>query len=483
MTRQILWFSTALMIMAALISGCKSNDTVTASAGEGILTGTVYSGTSAVPLSNVSITVLTSGAGAQTAVTGADGKFSLTFTVDSTLDLSVRFSKGGFSDTTTHVVLRSGAVAYLDIRMSPIYGIVPGGGSGIAQTIAFLGAEPTEISVYGVGGKETSLLRWEVRDSLGLPIDAAHAVNISFTAPSGPGGGEYVSPPIIGTSDAGQAVTTLNAGTRSGVVQIRASATAAGRTIVSSPVQVIIRGGFPVQQRFSIASPFFNFPALGYVGKTHEVSVLAGDIYSNPVALGTAVYFRSSAGVIQPSVFTNGDGQGTVQLISGNPMPVGSASSGVDGYHYVVARTLGQGGTVIQDSIQFLWSGRGTISNVNPPGTFSIPNAGQLSFTFELSDQLGHPLAQGTTISVVATIPPPSTPGVQQNQAFVVFGNNGTLSLGDVTTAGPGRTQFSFILKDGTYAITEPTPVNLTITAQGPNIEGTITYTLAGTVN
>jgi hypothetical protein len=367
--------------------------------------------------------------------------------------------------------------------MTPKSSIIPGGGTGLAQTIAFLGSTPSEISVYGVGGKETAILRWEVRDSLGLPIDEAHAVDLNFASINGPTGGEYISPIRVTTNGAGQAATTLNAGTRSGVVQVRATATVAGRTIISSPVQVVIQGGFPVQSHFSIATVAHNFPAMNYVGKMMPISILAGDVYSNPVATGTAVYFRSSAGVIQPSIFTDNDGQGTVQLISGNPQPLGSYASVTygDGYHYVVGRTLGQGGIAVEDSILILWTGLGSISGVSPT-SFDIANTGSQTFQFTVADGLGHPLSAGTTISVTAVIPPPPSPGVQQNQVFVVFGNNGTQALGDVIFPGAGATQFSFTLKDGTWAITDATPVNVTISVSGPNTPSPISYTIAGTV-
>ena len=160
-------------------------------------------------------------------------------------------------------------------------------------------------------------------------------------------------------------------------MQVIATATVGGRTLTSSPVRLVINGGFPVQSHFSIAPVVHNFPALGWLGKTNGITVLLGDKYSNPVAPGTAVYFRSSAGVVQPTVFTNKDGFGTVTLYSGNPEPLGvyAAPGQGDGYHYVVARTLGQGGVAVEDSTLILWSGPGQISNVSPV-TFDIANAG-----------------------------------------------------------------------------------------------------------
>jgi hypothetical protein len=307
-------------------------------------------------------------------------------------------------------------------------------------------------------------------------------VTLNFTT-NGPNGGEYVSPPQLITNANGQATTTLNAGTRSGVVQIVASATVGTRQISSSPVQVVINGGFPVQDHFTIAANRFNFAALGIMGKALGISVLVGDVYSNPVQQGTAVYFRSSAGVVQPSVFTSSDGQGSVSLYSGNPEPFGAyaASAYGDGYHYVVARTLGQNGVSVQDSVLLLWSGYAIISNVNPT-TFDIQNAGSQSFSFRVADQYGHPLAQGTTITVTATIPPPATPDVQQNQVAVTFGTAGSVQLPDVIFPGPGTTDFTCLLRDGTWSVTDATPVTLTITVIGPNTTGPVSFTMYGTV-
>jgi hypothetical protein len=316
-----------------------------------------------------------------------------------------------------------------------------------------------------------------------MAIDVAHAVKLSFTSINGPGGGEYISPSTVTTSAAGQAFTTFTAGTKSGVMQVTATATVAGRTITSSPVRLVINGGFPVQSHFSIAPVAHNFAALHKLGEVSPITVLAGDMYSNPVAAGTAVYFRSSAGVVQPTVFTDKNGFGTVNLYSGNPGPYTVYAAPVygDGYHYVVARTLGQGGTVVQDSTLMLWSGFGVIGNVSP-ATFDVPNGGGQTISFRVSDELGHPLAAGTVISVTAMIPPPPSEGIQQNQVTTNFGSNGSVRLPDVIFSGPGATDFTFTLKDGTWSITEATPVNIVINVTGPNVLGSIGYTFSGTV-
>jgi hypothetical protein len=48
---------------------------------------------------------------------------------------------------------------------------------------------------------------------------------------------------------------------------------------------------------------------------------------------------------------------------------------------------------------------------------------------------------------------------------------------------GAGTTQFSFTLKDGTWGVTDATPVNVTITVTGPNTPSPLNYTISGTVH
>jgi hypothetical protein len=485
MVRIHLWLIIAgAMCLILSMTGCTKDETVAAQ-GEGVINGIVIDAFTGGYLADVSVQAQSVASGLIETVSDAKGSFRVTFPTDSLGAATLLLRKTGYRDTSLVVLLRSGTVVVINISMSPKSVIVPpgGGGTGAAQTIAFMGAVPSEVSVYGVGGKETSILGWEVRDSLGLPIDAAHAVQLVFSSQNGPGGGEYISPPDVKTNQIGQAFATFNAGTRSGVVQVIATATVGGRTLTSSPVRLVINGGFPVQSHFSIAPGVHNFPALGWLGKTNGITVLLGDKYSNPVAPGTAVYFRSSAGVVQPTVFTNKDGFGTVTLYSGNPEPfdVYAAPGQGDGYHYVVARTLGQGGVAVEDSTLILWSGAGQVSNVSP-ATFDIANAGSQTFNFRVSDALGHPLAAGTNITVTANIPPPPTQGTQQNQVTVLFGSNGSIVLPDLLSAGAGKTDFTLVLKDGTWSITDPTPVSLTINVTGPNISGALSYTLGGLV-
>lgn len=445
----------ACIVACALVFFACSNDDQGPSAGVATVTGFVKDASNRTPLGGV---VLEGKAGTDvitTASTDAQGKFELRFQIDSAMvaKISIR-NVTGYRDTLDiSVNVKPNQALLKDIDLNPKSQVVGGGGStsGLAQTIAFLGANPAEISVYGVGGQETAVLGFEARDSLGLPIDAAHAIAITFTLHGGPNGGEYVSPTTLTTNGVGRAFIALNSGIRAGVVQVRATATVGARTILSAPVRVVINAGFPDQAHFTVVPLKHNFPTLGIAGNRLPISVIVGDRYSNPVLQNTAVYFRSSAGVIQPTVFTSPDGQGTAQLISGNPAPLGqyAAQQYGNGYHYVVARTIGEGGAAVQDSTLILWSGRSTISNITP-SSFTIANGGFQDFTFTVSDALGNPLSLGTRISIVATVAPPPEPNTPINQVLLAFGRDGIVILEDLLFAGPGATQFSFRLSDGT---------------------------------
>jgi hypothetical protein len=470
--RVLLIISAAL---AVLLMSCKTEEGPTQ--GEGFISGIVTDAATRLPLPNFNVQATLASGEVQTTTTKAGGDYSFTFTIDSAVTATVSLRNNtGYRDTLDiPVVLRPGVPVNRDIQLNAKSVVVGGGGvtggSGLAQTIAFLGASPQEISVYGVGGLETSILGYEVRDSLGNPIDAAHAVTLQFSELGGPNGGEYISPPNVTTNAAGRAYTTVNSGIKSGVMQIVASATVGGRVIASSPVRLTINAGFPDQDHFTVAAFMLNFPTIGIAGNRDQISVVVGDKYSNPVAANTAVYFKSGAGVIQSSVFTNKDGQGTVDLISGNPEPLRqyATTTAGEGYHYVYARTIGDRGATVIDSILILWTGQSMITNV-VPDTFTVEPAGYRNFTFTVSDYLGHPLARGTTILVKASVPPAPDPNTPVNQVQLAFGKDGVISFDrDYLVPGQGTTDFSFKLSDGTANITQRTAVSVSISVSGPN--------------
>jgi hypothetical protein len=170
-----------------------------------------------------------------------------------------------------------------------------------------------------------------------------------------------------------------------------------------------------------------------------------GDKYSNPVKLGTAVYFNTTGGIINASGFTNDDGQATVELHSGNPRPSDPLFG--PGFAWVRSSSLGEGGATVQDSILILFSGNASISGVSPT-SFTVDSAsgstsGPIRFT--VADENGNPLSQGTRITVQLqyTAPPLTTVNLAVTGDIDV-------TLGDTQAKGIGTTDFSFQVVDQT---------------------------------
>jgi hypothetical protein len=104
-------------------------------------------------------------------------------------------------------------------------------------------------------------------------VDITHAIQLVFTIVNGPGGGEFLSPVAVTTNSNGQAIMTLSSGIRAGVVQVVATGTVASGTVSTSPVRVVIDGGFPDQTHFTVAAHLYNLPILGTMGVHNPISV------------------------------------------------------------------------------------------------------------------------------------------------------------------------------------------------------------------
>ena len=209
------------------------------------------------------------------------------------------------------------------------------------------------------------------------------------------------------------------------------------------------------------------------------MTVQVGDKYSNPVLLGTAVYFNTMHGIIGtghssiPVGTTDIDGFVTQPLYSANPFPEFADTINLGpGWSWVYARTLGESATWVVDSVLMLWTGQPIISNVAGPATFAIPNGGSDGpWTFTIADKYGHPMSPGTTINVSGT-------------ALIVDGDAVNVVMPDTFSSGPGFTTFTVVASDADPSTIPPVPTKsvLTITVNHP-VYGVYKYVLAvGTV-
>src|SRR3990170_1170707 len=208
----------------------------------------------------------------------------------------------------------------------------PGSGSsGTIASIEFNTLRPS-IQVKGTGGIESAVLVANGYDSLGNKVGAGK--QIIFRILNGPDGGENLEnkgygPDTAYTMESGQAVVTLNSGTISGTVELRAES----GTIFSNVTRVAINAGPPAY--LSLGAKPLNIRGWDVVNATSDVLAMVDDIYGNPVQNSTAVYFGTEEGMVDAYATTSG-GLATSVYHSGEPRN--------DGLAYVNASTAG--GTV-----------------------------------------------------------------------------------------------------------------------------------------
>lgn len=334
--------------------------------------------------------------------TDSSGNFDLLYSIDERLVTSILAIKSGFvnhANDTIAVTIDpgvdvTGAALVLGVdSSSPPPGTTS---TGIAASIVLIGSGVTNLSIKGTGSNETTVLTFEVRDSLGFPISSANQVTVTFQILGGPGGGEYVNPTSAPTDGKGRVTTRVSSGTRTGVLQVYAYAR--NDSVSASPVRVTISGGFPDPNHITLQHEKVNVAAgVGVLaGDNLKVGfqVLIGDQFGNPVPKDIAVSFTTTGGLITPTGATNDQGIATAQLTTGNPRPSG-------GKAVVTARTVGDSGTVVSQNDTIIFSGATTIAS--PIVGFSVPDSGSStpsSITFEVQDQFGNPLQGGSTINV-----------------------------------------------------------------------------------
>jgi hypothetical protein len=242
------------------------------------------------------------------------------------------------------------------------------------------------------------------------------------------------------------------------VVQVFASGTVDGRQIKSSPVRIIIAGGLPVQDRFSLSRQLANIAGGLYDNLRNRIMAIVGDKDGNPVQPGTAVYFTTTGGIIQPSAQTDINGIASVDLITGNPRPLGGIAT-------ITARTIGDSGNVVSRSLPVVFSGATRI--IAPTQAFVIPDSGEYTFNYNVQDANGNPLTEGSSISVSLDGPGAGDLSIEGDKTF---------TLPD--TDDPRFTQFFIRLRDrregGPAGL-----VNITITVTSTQ-NGNAKYTFSG---
>ncbi|MGB2869347.1 MAG: hypothetical protein WBD36_12910 [Bacteroidota bacterium] len=364
-----------------------------------------------------------------------------------TVTVSVTGDNGTASQSFTGTLLASG--------------VSPGGaGGGYASSISLVSPpSPSVISVQGTGANETSTLTFQVKDSVGNPITQQRQVTVRFALQGGPGGGEFLFPTSSVTDANGLVRTTLNAGTKAGVIQVIDSITVGTKIIISSPVNLTIAGGLPDQNHFTVWADKANYPGLvaqgGVIGR---VNVQAGDLYGNP-SQPSSVYFTTTGGNIDATMTTNLTGSGSVNLYGGNPAPIG----GID---TITVSTAGVGGATVSRKVNVLFSGPPVITV--PPSGFQVPDSGGYTFSFKVADVNNNPLSLGNVINVGLS-------GAAASDEVL----SGDLSRTTIDTKDTSLTNFSVTIRDTRREGLSGT-LTVTIEVNGPN--GTAARSFSGTL-
>jgi hypothetical protein len=292
-----------------------------------------------------------------------------------------------------------------------------------------------------------------------VPVGAGVTVEFDLAARTngGIGAGEYLEPTSDVSDERGFVSTALNAGTMPGATETVARVVTDEGAIESRVVAVTIAGSLPSADNLTVASAQLNVPGLCFYNLRAQVVALVYDRFHNPVPQGTIVYFSSRYGGIEAQDTTDASGAARVELISANELPP-------DGFVEIAAQTANAEGASIADTSLVLFSGCTRLENI-APASFAVGNGGCQSFTFNVWDEHGHPLAAGTRIIVTTTT------GVVTGDVDVV--------LPDTQS---GYTAFSFALCDADPDDDDPprtTAVSIRVTS--PNNDASAL--VRGTVN
>ncbi len=192
------------------------------------------------------------------------------------------------------------------------------------QTVTFVDASPTTISIKGTGGTETSLVRFKVTGSAGAPVKGETVAMTLQTFEGGlcladPANNSNCADSVSGTSDIDGIVSvTVQAGTKPTPVTVTATATSTNRSTVSQDLYVST--GIPDQDSMSLASSVHNPSGWNHDGETADLTIFMADAFNNPPPDGTAVTFTAEGGAIN-SGCTTINGKCSVQWRSQNPRP------------------------------------------------------------------------------------------------------------------------------------------------------------------
>jgi hypothetical protein len=178
-------------------------------------------------------------------------------------------------------------------------------------SIQFVEATPTTITLKGTGGagkQESSLVVFKVVDTGGNPIGGK---TVDFELSTSVGGITFANglttSSAVSDATTGYAVVTVNSGTISTPVRVRATTLSGATTLSTQSDQLTITTGIPDQDSFSLSATKLNIEGWDYDGETTVLTARLADHFSNPVPDDTAVNFIAEGGSVTAVCFTHRD--------------------------------------------------------------------------------------------------------------------------------------------------------------------------------
>lgn len=165
------------------------------------------------------------------------------------------------------------------------------------HSISFTQEGQIDLNVANTGGTESAILRVKLRDINGNLIDSPQnvyfrIVNSPATLPAGANlNNQPVTDSVLVVSSGGEAQISVNSGSQSGILIIRASCTKNGKWVRATKANIVIHAGPP-----AVVVPFIGGFNTGQNMGGGLWRIVAGavvkDAYGNPVDRGTSVFFE-----------------------------------------------------------------------------------------------------------------------------------------------------------------------------------------------
>ncbi|MEJ2620894.1 MAG: Ig-like domain-containing protein [Candidatus Thiodiazotropha sp.] len=235
-------------------------------------------------------------------------------TIESPVDLSGGFVRTVYDSGSCTGVDTITAYATVDEVTTTATGEVNIVSAGLGS-MQFISSTPESIGLKGFGLVESADVAFKVLDTNGNPVSGEL---VTFSLNTEVGGISLINQKAS-TNAEGIAIATVTSGNIPTSVRVTA-------TLVSNPAistqsdGVIVSTGISDQNSFSLSLSCHSPEAWISDGKEVTASIYAADHFNNPVPDGTAVYFTTEGGQIEPQCLTE-DGRCSVVWTSSNPRP------------------------------------------------------------------------------------------------------------------------------------------------------------------